>query len=235
MDRRAFGRLCSAIVLLGAACPPLLARPQAQVKSYERVKLVDRRGEPIRASRLSSGAAYIFHYPFAGTPCFLINLGKPTATHLALETADGQSYVWPGGVGPQRAIIAFCAVCPHQLSYFGTRESVINYRTGLSVVAGRAAVVVCCAHDSVFDPAEGGKVIGGPAPQPLTGIALAYDIGTDELHAVGTYGAELFDDFFTAYKKELIEEYGPGKSRQSVSGTTLLLPAVKGTGRQVLC
>lgn len=234
MDRRAFAKLCSAILLLVAARHQLLAQ-ETQVKLYGRAKLVDRRGEPIKASRLSSGAAYVFHYPYAGTPCFLINLGKPTAINVGLEIADGQSYIWPGGVGPQRAIIAFCAICPHQLSYFGTRESVINYRTDLSTVAGRAGVVVCCAHDSVFDPAEGGKVIDGPAPQPLTGIALAYDSGLDELDAVGTYGAELFDDFFTAYRKELIEDYGPGKSRQQVSGTTVLLPAAEATHRQVLC
>jgi arsenite oxidase small subunit len=234
MDRRAFGRLCSAILLLVAACPPLRAQ-ETQVKRYGRAKLVDRRGEPIRASRLSAGAAYVFHYPYAGTPCLLINLGKPTATNIGLEIADGQPYVWPGGVGPQRAIIAFCAICPHQLSYFQARASVINYRTDRSAIAGRAQVIVCCAHDSIFEPAQGGRVIDGPAPQPLTGIALAYDSGRDELDAVGTYGAELFDDFFIAYKKELIEEYGPGKSRQPVSGTTVLLPAAEATDRQVLC
>ena len=27
-------------------------------------------------------------------------------------------------------------------------------------------MLVCTCHQSVFDPAEGGKVLGGPAPRP---------------------------------------------------------------------
>lgn len=235
MDRRRFITLCSSAVALVAANPAVLAQEGAVFKSYARVKLVDRRGKAIRAGRLEKNASYIFHYPFAGTPCFLINLDKPVAASVTLAASGGRSYVWQGGAGPQKSIVAFSAICSHQLSYAGKRESFINYRSDPSAVAGRAGVIVCCAHHSVFDPAQGGKVLDGPAPQPLAAIVLEHDARTDELYALGTQGAELFEDFFTAYKKELIEDFGRGVARQEVTGRATVLSIQEHTRKQVFC
>jgi len=235
MDRRRFITLCTSTLTLIAANPAVLAQPGAAVKRYARVKLVDRNGQPLKASRLAKRACHVFHYPYAGTPCFLIDLGKATAADMPLDTSGGSHYIWQGGVGPQKSIVAFSAICPHQLSYAAKRQSFINYRADASPVAGRADVIVCCAHHSIFDPAQGGKVIGGPAPQPLATIALEYDAGTDEIYAVGTHGAELFDDFFTAFKKELIEDLGRGVARQEVVDKATVLPIAEYTPDQVLC
>ncbi len=235
MDRRRFITLCTSTLTLIAADPAVLAQPGAAIKRYARVRLVDRHDQPLKANRLAKKACHVFHYPYAGTPCFLIDLGKATTGETGLDTSDGRHYVWQGGVGPEKSIVAFSAICSHQLSYAGKRRSFINYRPDASTVAGRADVIVCCAHHSVFDPAQGGRVIGGPAPQPLATIALEYDAGTDEIYAIGTHGAELFDDFFTAFKKELIEDLGRGVARQEVVGTAAVLPIHEYTPDQVLC
>jgi len=48
------------------------------------------------------------------------------------------------------------------------------------------------------------------ATSPLAAIRLEYDPVTDELYAKGVYGTDRFNDFFKAYKKELLDEYGRG-------------------------
>jgi arsenite oxidase small subunit len=226
--------LCASTLALIGAEATVRAQP-GTLRRYARVKLVDREGRPLQAGRLAKKQCHVFHYPYAGTPCFLIDLGRPAPGGAGLDTAEGRHYVWPGGVGPQNSIVAFSAICPHQLSYASKHRSFINYRAEASAVAGRADVIVCCAHHSVFDPAQGGKVIGGPAPQPLAAIALEYDAASGEIHAVGTHGAELFDDFFTAFKKELIEDLGRGVARQEVRDTTIVLPLEEYVSDRVLC
>lgn len=236
MDRRRFIALCGTAVAAIAAKPAALARqPNAAFKPYRRAKLVDPNGQPIHARELEKGAGYIFHYPFAGTPCFLINLNQAAAADVALNTADGGAYRWRGGVGPQQSLVAFSAICSHQLSYVGKQQSFINYRPDSSPVAGRGGVIVCCAHHSVFDPAQGAKVLDGPAPQPLAAIALEHNADTDELYALGTYGGELFEDFFTAYKKDLIEEFGRGVAHEEIEGKTAVRPITEYTRNQVFC
>ena len=70
---------------------------------YGRARLVDTGGGPLKSKRLPVGQNLIFHYPYAGTPCFLLNLGKPTRTAARLATADKRSYEWRGGTGANAA------------------------------------------------------------------------------------------------------------------------------------
>ena len=235
MDRRAFVRLCSSTLAIGASTSTLLAQSGGVVHHYKQVVLTTgQEGKPLKASALEPGITHIFHYPFAGTPCFLIDLGKP-AEGAVLKSADGQTYNWPGGVGKEHSVVAFSAICPHQLSYPSKRQSFINYVHGNSKVAGRSRVIVCCAHHSVYDPTQGGKAIAGPAPKPLTTILLEHDARSDSLRAIGTYGDELFDDYFRAYKRELIEEFGRGAAKQEVQDSALVLPLTSYTQKQIRC
>ena len=61
---------------------------------------------------------------------------------------------------------------------------------------------------SVYDPAEGGRVLGGPAPQPLAAIELEYDADSDHLYATGTVGGEMFERYFTSFHDRLVLEHG---------------------------
>jgi len=180
--------------------------------------LVDGQGITLKASSLAEDTNLVFHYPYAGTPALLLRLSKSLQPGVKLSTAKHTNYRWPGGVGPGGRIVAFSAICPHQLSAVFKSKTFISYRPNVSKVAGRANTIVCCAHHSVYDPSQGGKVVSGPAPQPLTAIVLRHDI-QDRLFAVGTLGGELFDDYFKAYRRELIDEFGRGAAKQATAGT----------------
>jgi len=220
MERRDFLGACSLIAgaaFAAAGAPPANAAP----RYYRRVKLVDIHGVPIRASRLVAETNYVFQYPFASTPCFLLKLPKPAATQASLRREDGNRYDWSGGVGADRTIVAFSAICAHRLAYPTREVSFIRYQRNASATSG-ARVIHCCADHSVYDPAEGARVVSGPAPQPLAAIVLEHDPADDGVHAVGTVGAEQFDAFFEKYKTKLALEYGDARARRNVGDSTIV-------------
>ena len=211
MDRRDFVRAC-AVAGATASLPEMigqaLAQADAQPRLYGRARLVDAGGRPVQSKTLPVGRNLIFHYPFAGTPCFLLNLGKPTRTNATLKTTDARSYQWSGGTGANGSVVAYSAICAHKLTYPTREISFISYRTEKTPGNRFAQVIHCCSEHSQYDPADGGRVLAGPAPQPLAAILLDYDRGADELYAVGTVGGEMFADFFAKYEMRLALEHG---------------------------
>lgn len=235
MDRRSFIKICSAVAVTGTLSPCFIRKTQAaELMTFARVKLVDTQGQTIKASTLNGTDAYIFNYPYVSTPCFLINLGK-SASNNKLIRSDGAEYEWRGGVGSNKSIVSYSAICSHQLAYTGKDVSLITYNAKNSEIAGRANVITCCAHNSVFDPAQGAKVLSGPATGPLSSIALEHDPATDELYATGVYGGLLFDDFFKAYKIQLNAELGPGKAKEIVTNTAKVIPFADYTKTGIQC
>jgi Rieske Fe-S protein len=186
---------------------------------YARSLLVDVHGDTLKASQLRAHTNYVFQYPFAATPCFLLNLGHATAGVAAIRRADGETYRWDGGTGPSHSIVAFSAICAHKLAYPTREVSFIRFQRDRSPTSD-GNVIHCCADHSVYDPAAGARVLSGPAPQPLAAILLDYDAGRDELSALGTVGAEQFDAFFRKYDFKLAMDYGPGKAKIPVGPTT---------------
>jgi arsenite oxidase small subunit len=233
MNRRGFIKLCGSAIALNSIYMQDVTK--ADTQSFARARLTYRNGVPVKAAKLATGINYLFHYPYVGTPAFLIKLPQPTATHIPLKTAGGDAYQWPGGTGPNQSVVAFSAICPHQLSADLRKGSFLSYIPGKSPVAGRDNVIVCCAHHSVYDPSRGGNVISGPAPQPLTAILLEHDPHDDSLVATGTLGGTLFKDFFKAYKRELIEEFGRGAAHQMVTNTAKVVPLKEYTTKVFTC
>lgn len=211
MDRRNFVRAC-AVAGATASLPELigqaLAQSDAQPRLYDRARLVDAGGRPIKSKTLPVGRNLIFHYPFAGTPCFLLNLGKPTRPSATLKTTDARRYQWTGGTGANDGVVAYSAICAHKLTYPTREISFISYRTEKTPGNRFAQVIHCCSEHSQYDPADGGRVLAGPAPQPLAAILLDYVRDADELYAVGTVGGEMFADFFAKYEMRLALEHG---------------------------
>lgn len=220
MERRGFLEACALISGGAALAHARVVQGASAPRRYARTRLVDIHGSPIRASGLAAETNYVFHYPFAATPCFLLRLPRPAATPAALRREDGGRYEWPGGVGPDRSIVAFSAICAHKLAYPTREVSFIRYQRDRSATSG-GSVIHCCADHSVYDPTQGARVVSGPAPQPLAAIVLEHDVAKDELHALGTVGAEQFDAFFRKYEFKLGIEYG-GRSRAPVDGTTVV-------------
>jgi arsenite oxidase small subunit len=229
MERRGFIKFCAAsAAALGA--PELAADARAQF--YAKARLVDEQGAPLRARAIPVNRNFIFHYPFAATPCFLLNLDKAVKPSQ-LKTVAGQAYEWNGGIGAKRSVVAYSAICAHRLSYPTKDISFISFRAEKSARNRVANVIHCCSEHSQYDPAEGARVVAGPAPQPLAAILLEWNSSTDEIHAVGTLGGEMFNEFFDKFGFKLQLEHG--SPRAAVSGSCVVQELDNYCRQQVKC
>jgi arsenite oxidase small subunit len=209
MDRRSFLGSCTAGAAGLSAASALSAHAaDSKPREYGKALLVDERGDPLKASQLKPQVNYVFHYPFEATPVFLLDLGKSLAP-TTLSTRDRNSYSWPGGVGRNRSIVAYSAICAHQLVYPTREVSFISFRKTRAQRGVQDGLIHCCAEHSQYDPARGAQVLSGPARQPLCAVLLSHDPREDTLTAFATLGGELFDEFFRKYEMKLSLDVGP--------------------------
>lgn len=231
MNRREFVRICTAGTGLAITHDAHTAAPTSY-KRYERARLLDAGGTPLRARTLVAQRNYVFFYPFQATPCFLLNLGKPA---LPTQTAaTGDAHAWPGGVGPERSVVAYSAICSHQLTYPTREISFISFRTGKTGANRHADVIHCCSEHSQYDPAQGARVLAGPAPRPLAAVMLEHDAKTDGLYATGILGSETFDEFFRKYEFRLAMEHG-GRARTPIGDACRVTELDNYCRQQVRC
>lgn len=225
--RRELMRQAACVAGAWALAGALPAVAAGEVQRYPRLLLVDRHGEPWLARRLKVGEAFLFDYPYTASPVFLLDFEREVKP-VELVTQDKQRYAAPAGVGANRSIVAFSAICAHKLMYPTPAISFIGLRKG-----GRgesAQVIHCCGDNSRYDPLQGARVIGGPAPQPLAAVLLEWDSASDRLHAVGTRGGEMFDAFFEKYAMKL--ELETGSSLRKLSGPTVIVQPAARYSRQ---
>lgn len=240
-DRRGFIRTCLSLAAGGVTAGRALAGTDP-MRRYQRVALVDKEGRKVRASELETGVGYLFHYPYLVTPCFLIDLGEPANGPIELETEDGDTYQWAGGVGERSSVVAFSAICAHKMTHPARSVSFINYRHQPVTFRGndkepheQAGVIYCCSEKSVYDARDGGRVLGGPARQPLAAVILEYDPDTDTMEAVGTRGGEMFERFLTEFRFRLQLEHGITDIRREVADASTVVPVAEYCRNQVLC
>ena len=241
-SRRKFVKLCAAAVaaVSTGACSP--RREPESLQAFHRAHLLDQKGYPIKVDQLDVGRCYIFHYPYVSTPCFLLKLEKPANGGKQLQTESGHSYNWQGGVGPEHSVVAFSAICAHRMNYPAPQVSFINYRHNETAFLGndeqtvrQSQVIYCCSEKSVYDPTDGARVLGGPAPQPLAAIRLEYDDDSDGLHAVGAYGGQMFDRFVKEFSLKLTLELGRTDVDSLIKKSTAVFPVDHYSRNRVLC
>ena len=220
MERRKFVQLCAASAA-GATLPSTADASSLSARAYPRAKLVDEVRQPILLAKLRVGVNYVFDYPFSATPCFLLRLDRPLPGGIDLKTESGDTYRWGGGIGPEKSVVAYSAICAHKLTYPTKQVSFIGYRDQPSPVAGKGKVITCCSDRSVYDPTAGARVVSGPAPQPLATILLEHDAKKDEIYAVGTFGGEMFAEFFRKFEFRLQLEMG-ARANAPVDGVTVV-------------
>ncbi len=232
MERRHFIATCSAACgMLGLNLPA-----QARImRSFPRSILTNSDGQPLRAASLEPGVNYVFQWPYPATPCFLLDLGRKVVGRKDIRTADGRLYDWPGGVGRRQSVVAYSAICSHKLTHPTRDISFIAYRADATPHNARARVIHCCSEHSQFDPAAGAQVLEGPAPQPLAAIVLEYSAERDELAAVATLGADVFDRFFSSFGFRLALEHGGDRAMQPVGDRTRVVPMAEFCRQQVRC
>ncbi|MBU1659813.1 Rieske 2Fe-2S domain-containing protein [bacterium] len=228
MNRRNFLRVAGATGALVAVSPSsingaLYANDGSLYQTYERVQLVDAGGKPLQASLLKKEINYVFNYPYASTPSILLDLNQETAKNVELKSEDGISYIWKSGVGTNRAIVAYSAICSHQLAHPTPNDSFLQYvpKDKKTMAYKEGGVMVCSSHLSSFDVKSGCKNLSGPAGQPLASIVL--EIAQDDtIWAVAVLGPDKFHDYFKAFKPEFKLFYGGKREAKELVKTSAI-------------
>ncbi len=230
MERRNFLKLTGTSAAAVAMAPSLVtqtlyAENGNLFKTYEKVQLKDADGNPLKASKLTKEENYVFMYPHAATPAILVDLPEPTQKNVKLKAEDGTEYIFKGGVGKEGTIVAFSAICAHQLTHPQKTMSMFQYvpSTGKTLAYEKPGVFVCSSHLAAYDPKQGGKVVGGPATQGLAEIVLEID-ADDNIWAVAVLGPDKFQEFFDAFKKEHRAEFGRRGAKKLVAQEAKVVP-----------
>jgi arsenite oxidase small subunit len=108
---------------------------------------------------MPANSAVEFTYPDSSSPCIALKLGNGPV---------------PGGVGPDRDIVAYSRLCTHMgcpVAYDAT-----------------ARTFKCPCHFSSFDAEKAGQMICGQATENLPRVVLEYDARTGTVTAVGVEG-----------------------------------------------
>lgn len=214
MERRNFLQLSATSAVAIAVAPSLItqklyAEDGSLFQTFEKVQLKDAEGNALKSKALIKEENYIFMYPHAATPAIMVDLLEPTAKDIKLKSEDGVEYIFKGGVGAKGTIVAYSAICAHQLTYPQKSMTMFQYvpTTGKTLAYETAGVFVCSSHLAAYDPKQGGKAVGGPANQALAQIVLEID-AEDNIWAVAVLGPDKFQEFFDAFKQELKAEHG---------------------------
>lgn len=228
MQRRDFNRLCSGLLAGAASFSNSL---NASTQPYPRSSLVYGDHSPVTVDSLSPGTSCIFSYPFVTTPCFVVRLNS-----AAKKNAN-----WQGGVGDDKSVVAFSAICSHKMSHPARPISHINFRPEILSYYDRDGkkhereqLISCCSERSVYDPANGGVVLGGPAPVPLAAIALEVS-DEGQLVAIASSGPDQYDRFLDKFGFRLAMEYGVSDVRARVASETVVTLAQVFSSQQIRC
>ena len=244
MERRSFLKLTGASVATVVVAPSLITQRlyaedgSALYQSYEKVHLKDSEGNPFKASKLIVEENYVFNFPHVATPCILVDLGQPTNKDVKLKADDGTEYIFKGGVGKKGSIVAYSAICPHQLTHPTPDDTFFQYleRKGKTLSmpdAKEAGVFLCSSHLSAFDPKDGGRRITGPATEGLTQIVLEID-ENDEIWAVGALGPNRFHDYMDAFKPEFKKYYGNKRKAKKLVKSEAKVVTLKSFSKDII-
>ncbi|MDR6392585.1 arsenate reductase (azurin) small subunit [Paraburkholderia phenoliruptrix] len=110
------------------------------------------------ASQMTQGTPLVFSYPDAASPCVAVKLGVEA----------------PGGVGPNRDIVAYSMMCTHM-------GCPVAFDSGTNTFK-------CGCHYSMFDAEKSGQMIAGQATENLPRIRLSYDEKSGRISATGIDG-----------------------------------------------
>ncbi len=122
----------------------------------------EREGEVIGPDDLAVGAGQVFAYPM--DPATGIVRSGSRLNQVLLTRMDPERLSQRTRRNSAAGIVAYSALCTH---------------TGCDVTDWDAQTLrfQCPCHDSQFDPADGARVVGGPAPRQLPSLPLKLDDG----------------------------------------------------------
>jgi Rieske Fe-S protein len=240
MERRNFLKLSASSAMAVAIAPSLItqrlyAEDGSLFQTYEKVQLKDADGNPLKSKRLVKEENYVFNYPFVGTPAIMVNLTSPAQKDLKLKAQDGTEYIFRGGAGTHGTIVAYSAICPHQLTHPQPDMSMFQYvpESGRTLSYDKGGVFVCTSHLSAFEPKQGGKVVGGPAADGLAQIILEID-ADDNIWAVAVLGPAKWDDYFDAFRDEFKKFYGNKRKAKKLQKVEVKVQPLKNFSKELI-
>jgi ubiquinol-cytochrome c reductase iron-sulfur subunit len=175
----AAGTLGVAFVAPAVSLGPLFDTDPLRVTPWRRGRrLVDDKGVPLAADDISTEAFYTAYPEGASRD----ELGSPV---VVVRVDPSQLRLPPGRKGwAPEGILAFSKICTH------AGCAIALYRKPLFPQEEPKPALVCPCHYSTFDPAQGAKVLFGPAGRPLPQLPLLIDAQRN-LRAGGNYSGNV--------------------------------------------
>lgn len=174
------------------------------VTGFPTLTLVDSSNNPVTTPdiKVNNPSVVLFDYPLQGDPNFLLRLGDPNGNDVEVKSvsvsipATGKSFQSPGGVGPNKSVVASSAICEH----LGCVPPMIHYyKPGTTIPShpnhsgsNNPGYVHCQCHGSTYDPFKGFGVVTGPTTKPLPNITLKYDSSKDTYSVVSMEGPTIY-------------------------------------------
>jgi arsenite oxidase small subunit len=156
VSRRIFLKISGAGAIGGAAA--VASGPAHAATDTSRTTLPYPRQAVGAAAKMAVNAPVNFTYPDAASPCTAVKLGRPV----------------PGGVGPDRDIVAYSTLCTHM-------GCPVAFDSGTNTFK-------CGCHFSIFDAEKAGQMVCGQATEDLPRIRLEFDQRSGTVNAVGVDG-----------------------------------------------
>jgi Rieske Fe-S protein len=153
-----------------------------------------------------------FNYPLRNEPNFFLNLqpassGGPGATNV------------PYGVGPQKSIVAYSAICQH----LGCPAPALAYYppgTCPQTPGGYSYYIHCSCHGSTYNVADQAGNLTGPAVLPLPQVVLEWQESDDTIWATGMTASS---PPVNGHLDTLVGDYPVGSSSQLVQQAPVIL------------
>lgn len=158
VSRRGFLKAGGAAVATAGASTALAPSAEAATAEAGKATLPYTPKVVAAVGTLRNNAPVSFTFPDASSPCVLVKMGNPV----------------PGGVGPDKDIVAFSTMCTHM---------------GCPVAYdGDSKTFKCPCHFSIFDAEKAGQMVCGQATEDLPRIVLRFDGKSGSVSAVSVDG-----------------------------------------------
>ncbi|MCI4365922.1 MAG: Rieske 2Fe-2S domain-containing protein [Thermoplasmata archaeon] len=205
---------------LGAASIQYVQPPTVGLASYPKVQLMDVSGKPLTTTgveaeyNVGTPDLFLFNYPLRNEPNFLLNLSPVNAKPPS--SSNPGAWQVPGGVGANRSIVAYSAICQHlgcpapAISYYPPGACPRSFN-------GQPFYLHCSCHGSTYDPANSASNLTGPAVLPLPQVTLVED-EHHNLFATGLTGPPV-----NGHLNSLQGDYGVGTTSQLARSGSLIL------------
>ena len=158
VSRRSFLKLVGSVATGAGVIVAGMGSAEAAVSEAGKTTLPFKPKTLGRASALQANSPVNFSFPDASSPCALVKMGTPV----------------PGGVGPDRDIVAYSTLCTHM-------GCPVSYET-------QSKTFKCPCHFSVFDAEKSGQMVCGQATENLPRVVLEYSPKNDTVSAVSVDG-----------------------------------------------